>query len=306
MRVVLETTHLGAIGGGENYLNRLASALNKVADFYVVRNWPKEFVDYNGFGEQFKVYNGLFEPDIYLYCSHFAVSPPIGRRNLLVCFFPKQELHHKGYDACITLCGYSAGYVGDYWGIPPVILEPCIDSSLYRRASKERKILTIGHFFEEPDGHSKQQHVLASAFTGLDGYELVQMGNANPQDWTYVNKVKRFMEGKNGRVETNKNGDVLKSELSTASHLWHGCGYGRTDPGQTEHFGIIVLEAIASGAVPIVHKSGGAQHLTPYTWERPEELRELTLSDLAVPPLREQHTVEFFNKRVEEILNDFR
>ena len=308
MRVVLNTTHTNVIGGGENYLMRLAMALDKVSDFYVTRNIHPNFEEYNGFGKSFRSYTGLFKPDVFLYASHFAPHYPIGRRNFAVCFFPKKELLPRGFDGVIAICDYSAHWADAYWHPKRLdIIYPCIDSSLYRSDSpKSKEIVSIGHFFQEPDGHSKNQHILAQAFTSrlaYEGYSLTLIGNANPGDEPYVRKVRKFAEDKPIKIEINKDNQFLKTQLARASHLWHANGYGRIDPAQAEHFGIIVLEAIASGAIPIVHNSGGAREIAELTWSEPQELERLTLAGNGLPKLEEKYTVEYFNKRVEEWLN---
>ena len=307
MKIVLSTTHLGPIGGGENYLMRLAMALDDISDFYINHNFHPKFEENNGFGRKFKEYNGLFKPDVFLYCSHFNRHYPVGKRNFSVCFFPKRELRPEGFDGVIAICDYSAKYATDYWGPrSTTILYPCIGPSLYNNiGEKTKQIISIGHFFQEEEGHSKNQHILAQAFTprlAEEGYSLLLIGNANPGDEPYVRKVRKFAEGKPIRIEVNKDNRFLKSELARSSYLWHANGYGRTDPSQAEHFGIIVLEAIASGVVPIVHNSGGAREIAGITWNEPSDLEQLTLGGVGLPKLEEKYTVEYFNKEVKKWL----
>lgn len=306
MKVVLNTTHLGNIGGGENYTMRLAQAIAKHAELYVTRNWSPDFVKYNGFGQKFEEYNGLFKPDIFVHSSHFVSYPAIGRRNWIVSFFPKKHLVHTGYDGAISICRYTAEWVERYWNLFGRVIEPCIDPSVYRKGRKGTKIVSIGHFFEEPDGHSKNQHILAEAFDGLEGYELVFIGNAGPGDEAYLAKLRKASQGKKIRIEVNKDYEFLKNELSGASHLWHANGYGRTDPEQTEHFGIVILEALACGVVPIVHNSGGAREICGITWDKPEELPKLTRKHTEAPPLRGEFMVEFFEEEVRKWLESER
>jgi glycosyltransferase involved in cell wall biosynthesis len=308
MRVVLNAEHIGAIGGGENYLMRLAMALNKISDFYIVRNFHPKFKEFNGFGETFKEYNGFFKPDIFIHASHFRSHLPVGRRNYCVSFFPKPSLIPIGYDGVLAICDYASRYSVEYWNPKRVdVAYPPIDVSLYSPASEKRKqIISIGHFFEESDGHSKNQHILAQALTPElieAGLEVVFVGNSNPGDEPYVRKLKKFCEGKPCRVEVNKDDRFLKTELARSSFLWHANGYGRTDPAQAEHFGIIVLEALASGVVPIVHDSGGAREIAGIVWDKPEDLGRITLAGPRLPKLDDKYTVEFFNKRIAEWLD---
>lgn len=308
MTIVLNTTHLGSVGGGENYLMRLAIALDDISDFSVVHNWPKEFEQNNGFYRSFKQYDGFSKPDVYLYCSHFYAGAPIGKRNFMVSFFPKQSLRPAGvWDGCISICDYTAKYVKSYWSLSSDVIYPCIEPSLYSVGKKSRKIISIGHFFEEADGHSKNQHVLIDIYRNdprLQNYELVLIGSANAGDEKYINKLRSLAQGINCRIEINRDGAFVRKELSTASHLVSLNGYGRTDPSQVEHWGLLYLEAIASGVVPIGHKSGGYAEIDGIVaWERPEEIGKLITSNVSCPPFQQKFRIESFNESVKAWLS---
>lgn len=306
MRVVLDTTHLGAIGGGENYLMRFAIALNELCDFYVCRNWSKEFFDFNGFYKEFKVYDGMFQPDVYIFSSYQANTIPIGKKNVSIDFYPSKQ-KPSGFDMFVSICDYSANIENEKWGVSPHVIEPCVDKLLFEAGREKRKqIVSIGHFFEEPDGHSKNQHILCEAFTkDIEdlGYELILIGNAHSQDRLYVNKVREAAEGKRIRLEINKHSQFVRDTLAESYFYWHANGYGRTNPSQTEHFGIVVLEAIASKCIPVVHQSGGAREIDGViSWNTPEELTKFTLEAIQdywrAPRLNERYTVRAFNERV--------
>lgn len=307
MRVVLNPTyHVGPIGGGENYLMRLAEALDDICDFSVSSNFHPLFKEYNGFGRSFKVWDWVTKPDIYLFASHGLPMVGMGRKNFVVTFFPTIKSKPKTKpDGVIAICPYSTRFIKANWDIDidATVIYPAIDPSLYKAAEKKKKIVSIGHFFEEQDGHSKNQHILAKAFDGLEGYELLLAGNATNEDAAYVRKVRKASEGKNVRIEINRTNGFLKAELGSASHYWHANGYGRVDPSQSEHFGIVILEAIASGVVPIVHNSGGAAEIAGITWTKPEELARLTLEQREVPKLHERYTVQSFRGEVQGWLN---
>lgn len=310
MRVVLSTTHLGIFGGGENYLMRLAMALDGLCDFSVIQNWPLSFKENNGFYKSFKQYDGLYQPDIFIHCSHFYLCPVLGKRNFVVSFFPKESLKPKDgvWDGCISITNYTAKYALSYWGLDSTVIYPCINPEFYTRGEKDgKRIVSIGHFFEEPDGHSKNQHILVEAFTRTledSGYELVLIGNANAGDEGYLRKVRDAAKGKNIRIEVNKDFSFVKSELAKSSFLVNANGYGRKDPSQCEHFGLIYLEALASGVVPLAYKGGGYAEIDGVIgWERPEEIERLVMATQTCVGLSPKFTIDAFNKKVEEWLN---
>lgn len=307
MRVVLNPTyHVGPIGGGENYLMRLAEALDGISDFSITANFHPMFREYNGFGKTFKVWDWVTKPDVYLFASFGMPMVNMGRKNFAVTFFPTERSRPKSrVDGVIAICPYAARHVKQFWGIDsePAVIYPAIDPALYSRGEKKKKIISIGHFFEEEDGHSKNQHILAQAFDGLEGYELVLAGNATNEDSAYVRKVRKCSEGKNIRVEVNRGSGFLKAELGSSSHYWHANGYNRNHPAQSEHFGIVILEALACGAVPVVHNSGGAPEIAGITWDRPEDLRRITLEQREAPELHERYTVRRFQGEVQKWLD---
>jgi glycosyltransferase involved in cell wall biosynthesis len=143
---------------------------------------------------------------------------------------------------------------------------------------KEPVVLSVGRFFS--DWHSKNQHVLADAFAGLDapGWRLVLAGGAD--DPAYVERVRRAAEGLPVELRLDVPRDELLDLYARASLFWHAAGFGqdtRRHPERLEHFGIATVEAMAHGAVPLVFPEGGSAELVQdgvsgRWWRTPEEL----------------------------------
>jgi glycosyltransferase involved in cell wall biosynthesis len=79
--------------------------------------------------------------------------------------------------------------------------------------------------------------------------------------------------------------------VGSASIYWHGAGY-REDraahPHRFEHFGISVVEAMSTGAVPVVYGAAGPAEVVRdgvdgRHWHRPEELVGMTAALIADP-----------------------
>jgi len=315
--VFLDTCHLSHIGGGENYLMRFATALSKHADVYIPQQFDKHFLNMNGFITTFKEYDWIFQPDIHLQCNFNFVTKPIGKKNVIITFFPKKELRQQVqeslFDDVITICPYSARYVSEYWGInKSTLIYPAINQFDYvRGVDKENQIISIGHFFQEADGHSKNQHILVEAFRKFSelrpDWKLVLIGNVGSEsDATYMNRLYADTLDLDIEFHANAENAILKTELGKSRMLWHANGYGRTDPAQTEHFGIIVLEALASNVIPFVHASGGAQDIE-YTgkYATIDELVDLSVSCADIVgdvsyTFPEQYTIESFERTIEQ------
>jgi glycosyltransferase involved in cell wall biosynthesis len=310
--VLLETCHVSSIGGGENYLMRLAMALDNCSDFYMMNNISPEFTLLNGFGKQFKTFNNDFQPDIHIQCNYNCLVEPKGKINILLTFFPKKDvvINGKMFDKVLTICKYSQTWVKNYWNYESDIIYPAIDISNYKNNPiKKHQIVSLGHFFFEEDGHSKNQHILISIFKNLPNYKLILIGNAYASDMGYVNECQQFANGYDVEFYFNADFNFIKQTLANSEFLWHANGYLRTDPSQTEHFGIVVLEALASGCVPIVHNSGGAKDIEhSYVWNTPEDLIERTINLYSIHPIPtfpEKYTLDYFNQEVVKWLNQF-
>ena len=86
-------------------------------------------------------------------------------------------------------------------------------------------------------------------------------------------------------VEANFERGCLKSLYQRSKIFWHAAGLGEDDeqhPEMLEHFGIVTVEAMAAGCVPIVINKGGQPEIVEhgvsgFLWNTIEELNEYTL-----------------------------
>jgi len=144
-------------------------------------------------------------------------------------------------------------------GIRPRVLYPPIDVELIRKyamSNKEPIVSMLARF-----SSSKRQDFAIRAFSKAvsicgdeEDLELVLMGAAD--DLTSLSYVKHLMKlsrelGINKRVRfmVNPSIETVYRVLGKSTAFIHVSPY--------EPFGIVVAEAMAAGAIPIVHKSGG-------------------------------------------------
>ena len=96
------------------------------------------------------------------------------------------------------------------------------------------------------------------------------------------------MEHKAGQcgaeVVANLGRDCLKKYFELAKVFWHAAGYGESEqrPEMFEHFGIVTVEAMAAGCVPVVINKGGQSEIvrhgvSGFLWDTFDELKEYTL-----------------------------
>lgn len=188
------------------------------------------------------------------------------------------------YDLVLGNSRYTTEWIQHRWKrealvhYPPVVLR---DFS----PVKSKTILSLGRFFDESRGHSKQQLRLVRAFRkmvdqGLSDWRLVLVGGCDKANREYALNVRREAVGYPIDVYLNADIEMLNEQLRTASIYWHATGFGvdlDTHPERAEHFGIAPVEAMSAGAIPVVYGLGGPREIVEagsngFTFTTEEEL----------------------------------
>jgi glycosyltransferase involved in cell wall biosynthesis len=116
----------------------------------------------------------------------------------------------------------------------------------------------------------------------MKDWKLVLVGGV--EDNAYVDELRHLAKGLPVEFEHTMSRKELLKLYGEAAVYWHAAGYGVDEaahPEQVEHFGISTVEAMASGAVPIVIGKGGQKEvmgnkLKDFTWQTTEEAIDLT------------------------------
>ncbi|MGD9644485.1 MAG: glycosyltransferase family 4 protein [Pirellulales bacterium] len=203
------------------------------------------------------------------------------------------------YDLCLVNSQYTKSWFERLWGPPAQVLYPPLREG-FTPQPKERLILAIGAFHHSSH---KRHDVLVKNFgelcrAGLADWRLVLVGAVGhrPEDRAYVERLRAEAAGYPIEIRTDVSTLELKDLLEKAALLWHAMGYGvdpRREPSRLEHFGMVITEAMAAGAVPIAFRGGGIpEMITPgengYLWSTFAELREATLEASRDVALRER------------------
>lgn len=223
-----------------------------------------------------------------LYCAPYGLwhyfSPPRGQFT---------------YELIVTLSDYSRSHIENRWHVTPELLYPCVDLSRFRPAEKSRSILTVGRFFRG-SGHEKRFEVLCEHFRNrhaageLAGWTLHVAGFA--EDAGYVSELRETYADAPIVFHPNALPSELADLYAAASIYWHGAGFGQDlehGPQRAEHFGIPVVEAMASGAIPIVFDAGGPPELIKrdrcgMVWKSLDDLSRATLQIATDGPLADR------------------
>ncbi|MBU1089114.1 glycosyltransferase family 4 protein [Patescibacteria group bacterium] len=209
------------------------------------------------------------------------------------------------------------------------LLYPPIDTDKFSASGKkENIILSVGRF--DNILNKKRQDILIKAFKKLSqnqnnkDWKLILVGGSikKPELNNYLKHLK--YEAKNFPIEflIGPNFDTLKKIYSQSKIYWHAAGFGvdeNINPQNTEHFGMAVVEAMASGTIPIVVKKGGLPEIinereNGFLWSDIDELVSKTQLLIGSPQLMEQLSVQTqqdsakfskqnFEKKLLEIIN---
>ena len=285
-RIHLLSDHTSGIGGGEAYTWALARALAERWDVNLLvgdasllprPGFVRDIygVDLEGPRLRLSVLSSVEQlraADLFINLSHFRVLPPLAPVNILAVFFPQLSSEWVGsYDLVLTISRYSADWIARYWGLRnTLICQPSVAIEQFSPAAKQPFILSVGRFFECRDGNNKNHPIMISAFRhlcdqGLTGWKLVLVGGSSPEHAEYLRGLKATAEGYPVEIVTDASFATLQSLYGSAAIYWHAAGLAHdgltTVPSSAEHFGITIIEAMASGAVPVIADVGGAAEI---------------------------------------------
>jgi SAM-dependent methyltransferase len=287
--LLLSNHHRDFSGGGQAVLQMLY-LMQDHFDIYVDHDisayCPNKLLDDPDFRHP-KIAPLDLVPSVHLLAHYRGWEAPRGDVNIQLCFFPVEK-KIDGWDLGLVVHDFVARAVRAEWQIPSVTVPPFFDHSEYAVSKKSNTCITIGNYFLEQDGHSKNQHLIIDWFkenaTRLGLERLILHGF--PADPNYVQSLREKIIG-DSRIELfcAAPSEQVRADLSLASWLIHAIGYGRTKPEQTEHFGMVAVEALLSGAQPLVHFSGGCPEIFGVKhWADFGELSAIIESGYKVPP----------------------
>ena len=191
------------------------------------------------------------------------------------------------YQIKTTISEFSQAWTRRRWSADCQILYPPVDTH-FAPTPKANLILSAGRFTTE--GHSKKQSEMVDAFrqmrdAGLKGWEYICAGSLgeSAQDKSYFKSVEQKAVQCGAEVLANLGRDSLKLFYQRAKVFWHAAGYGESEerPELFEHFGIVTVEAMAAGCVPVVINKGGQSEIvrhgvSGFLWNTFDELKEYT------------------------------
>lgn len=321
MRIGVYDPYLDDLGGGEKYMMSIASSLsneNTVDVFWdnesdfakITERFGIDFSHITRVSNIFRSSYSLFQRigitkkyDAVIILSDGSI-PFLGCKKLFLHI--QQPLAHMQTHSLwsqlklirVTKFFCNSAYTKSYIGrnvskktiviYPPVVLSP-------KKVRKEKIILHVGRFrLIDPLTHAgdyKKQHVMIDAFKdmvkkGLKNWKFVLAVSVMEKDMEEFEKMRKNAKGFPIEFAVNKTNEQLWDFYASAKIYWHASGYGENlqqHPEFAEHFGISTVEAMGSGAVPVVINAGGQKEIVTngvngLLWETLDELQEKTVT----------------------------
>lgn len=163
---ILITNHHKDYSGGGQYAKQLLLHLCKyytlAADHDTNIEYYKSISDCHP-DFSIKEVDSKFEPDIHLLISHRISLNPRGKVNFQLCYYPVEK-DLRGWDFAVSFNEFVSAAAAERWGMPCLVVPIYFEGKFYPATSKEDTCICIGNYFFEPDGHSKNQHLIIDWF----------------------------------------------------------------------------------------------------------------------------------------------
>jgi len=185
------------------------------------------------------------------------------------------------YRHVVSISEYTRRWTEKWWGRDSSIIYPPV-AMAFPVVEKRNEVIAVGRFCE-----MKRQLEIAGAFGQmpaevLNDWKLVCCGN--PVDPQYFEQLQAVASQAPIELAVSLPRQELQRRLAASKIFWHAAGYGMDEdaaPGKLEHFGIVTVEAMAAGCVPVVIGKGGQREIvehgvTGFLCQTLEEMQDYT------------------------------
>ena len=325
-RAIFFDPYLETVGGGERYVLTLVEYLLQKdweitligeerlkEKFHLRFNLDLNRVNFtSGLPSAFDRWRTFKDFDLFFWLSDGSVPWLFSQKNILHFQVPFHQVNGKSLQNQLKLkrissvvCNseFTKGFIDREFGIESVVIYPPVEVDLFKPRKKENIILAVGRFSQLLQ--AKRQDVLIEVFKkmvndGLADWQLVLIGGADVGSTGYLGKLKSQSRGYPIEVLENLPFEKVQDFYGKAKIFWNASGFGineDTQPEKVEHFGMVVVEAMASGCIPIVVGKGGIKEIinegkTGFFWNRNEELAAQTKQLIKSPEILQKISIE--------------
>lgn len=304
LQIGIYSPYFEILGGGERYLLSIAESLSRKENVFLHASPGLKAKAEKMF--HIKLGNVSFLPptqfrlhsyDVFFYMTDGSVFFPKAKKNFLIIQSPAHCPHNSFLNKLklrnwriLCYSEFMQSIIRARLGKASIILSPPIDIQAFKveESRKENSILTVGRFF--PHLHNKKQSILVEQFKKYhkqyfpDWKFIIAGGLTDTGGKSILEELKKESKGFPIQIIVNPSFAQLVNLYKKAKIYWHAAGFGEdvvTTPEKAEHFGITTLEAMATGAVPIVFAAGGQKDIVSdgesgFLWDTTEILLQET------------------------------
>lgn len=298
MRALIHNPYWNSWGGGERYVCRFVKRLldngctvdihweNDISNeaknrFGILLNGVKYVKDFSSLNY-----------DLVFWVSDGSLPILFSKKSIVHFQFPFTNIGGKSFFNLLKSKFYkyvvnsqfTKFFVDKEFGVNSEILYPPIDVETFVPKKKENIILYVGRFSKLTQ--QKGQEILIDNISKINlGWKLILAGGVGVgTDEKWLIDLEKKASKNKVEIIKNPNLEELVSLYGKAKIFWSASGYGideNINPLAVEHFGITVVEAMASGCVPVVTNLGGHKDIVNngndgFLWDTTEELIEIT------------------------------
>lgn len=305
MKAAIYTPYLDTLGGGERYVISFSKVLLDKGWLVDLESKDADILSKleNRFGlvlKGLKVVESIKRGDGYDLCfwlSDGSIPTLFARRNFLHFQEPFYNVEGKSLlnrmkffriEKIIVNSKYTKEWIDREFPKESIVIYPPVDVAKLKSGKKENIILSVGRFSQL--AQSKRQDVLLDVFkdlydSGARNWKLVLAGGTEVGRTDFVDKLISNAKGYPVSIIEGPNFKTIKSLYAKAKFFWSASGYGideKRHPEKVEHFGMTVVEAMASGSLPLAFSAGGYKEIIDegkngYLWSTPNSLKLKTL-----------------------------
>jgi glycosyltransferase involved in cell wall biosynthesis len=306
-KLLVTNRHLDHLGGGTHVM-MMINILKEYFEIYVDRDveyYTSPLTPWSLPAGSVKYDEGASDYDVHLYADYNGWIEPRGRMNMQIMYFPLKK-PIDGWDRLLVLSEFLKKQCDLFYPGRARVIGPYYDPHEFSVAEKTNSIINIGHYFIESDGHSKNQHCVIEWFKSCQNFdELIFHGRiTNPRYFDYLKSIAE--SDSRIKIFHDESKEVVRRDLSRSKYMVHAMGYGRSNPAQTEHFGLVALEALLSGCQPIVHNSGGCPEISGVLTYN--QFTDLTFSSTNPDRLRSlgmQYSIQRSKQQMISVMKEF-
>ena len=187
----------------------------------------------------------------------------------------------ESYDLFLPNSNFTKHWLKEYLNVDGKVLYPIVDYKPILEnelSNKENIILSVSRLYKD-----KKIIEMINVFKKLNiNYKYIIAGGVFEKE--YIDKINDAIgDSKNIELIKNPSHNEVVDLYKKSKIFWHAKGYQSTKPMDEEHFGIVTVEAMSQGCVPISFNGGGQPEIIDdsingFLWNSPEELCRKTIA----------------------------